>query len=348
MNVPQPTPFVAKIPASTPFIGPEALQRAMGRSFDLRLGANESLFGASPHAIEAMRDAVVNGHLYGDPEGYELRVAIANHHGCEAENVALASGIDELLMLFARAFLSPGDSVTTTRGSYPTFEYAVRSVGGQFNYAEYKEGKIDLELLLDLSRTSRLLYIANPDNPSGSWQNLASLETDSDTLVLLDEAYHDFAPNVGTTHEIQENIVRLRTFSKAHGMAGIRIGYALCHSTHVKTLDKLRMHFGVSIVAQAGALASMRDPDHVARVVQETNRVKAWMAERLPVLESFTNFVLIDRGNSRRAEQTLLDLRSKGVFVRKPSLPPFDHSIRVTISRQADMEEFERRFREID
>jgi len=354
VNAPKPTQVVANIPESTPFVGPETLERQMGRRFELRLGANESLFGPSQRAVAAMGAVAGKGYFYGDPEGFELRSAIAEHHGCAVENVVLASGIDELLMLFCRAFVAPGDPVVTTRGSYPTFEYAARSVGARIETCEYRSFEVDLLSLARLARdnAAKVAYVANPDNPTGAWhspENLASADFDPGTLLLLDEAYADFAPVLDEFDPDNASVVRLRTFSKAHGMAGIRIGYALCHAEHVRTLDKLRMHFGVSSVAQAGALAALVDRDHLEWVVKETESARSWLAESmsgmgLGSIPSHTNFLTIDLGSVERAEGCLLRLREMGVFIRKPGLPPLEGHIRVSIGPLPVMQEFLDRF----
>jgi histidinol-phosphate aminotransferase len=356
--VPRPTDVVAAIPATTPFVGPEAIEREMGQSFELRLGANESLFGPSPHAIEAMQAQAAIGHFYGDPEGYRLRTEIAMRNECGIENVILASGIDELLMLFCRAYVAPGDKVVTTRGSYPTFEYAVRSVGGELNYADYANARLNLPALTEVANelAAKALYIANPDNPTGSWRDPRSIDgifenLREDCLLLLDEAYADLVPELDHFDPANPRVVRFRTFSKGYGMAGIRVGFALASSAHVTAINKIRMHFGVSSVAQAGALAALRDTEFLHTVVSETRRVRQWLANQLSnigvaSLPSQTNFILIDLGSKERAEACLLSLRAARVFVRKPALPPLDKYIRVSIGPQPVMEEFVRRFAE--
>lgn len=358
--MPHPNSIIDAIPATTPFVGPEALERQMGRSFDLRLGANESLFGPSPLAIAAMREQATIGQFYGDPEGYDLRWEIAQRNGCEVENVVLASGIDELLMLFCRAYLGHGDSALTTHGSYPTFDYAVRSVGGNLLFDLYSDdGTIDLESLSHFAQVDapNMVYLANPDNPSSTWispEKVAEFRESlhSDVVFLLDEAYIDFAPMAPPFDAEDEGVVRLRTFSKGNGLAGIRIGYALCAASHVRALNKIRMHFGVSSVAQAGALAALIDEDHLRFVVEETSRVRGWLAQELrgrgyDSLPSHTNFLTIDMGSEERAAAMVVALRRKGVFIRKPAQPPLDRFIRVSIGPQAVMEEFVRRFEAI-
>lgn len=358
--MPHPNSIVAAIPATTPFLGPEALEREMGRAFDLRLGANESLFGPSPLAVAAMQEQAAKGQFYGDPEGYELRQEIARRHGCDIEKVILASGIDELLMLFCRAYLGYGYSALTTHGSYPTFEYAVRSVGGNLLYDLYSdEGTIDLESYSHFATVDapHMVYLANPDNPSSTWHppgRVAELRAalHSDVLFLLDEAYIDFAPESAPFDPEDDGLVRLRTFSKGYGLAGIRIGYALCSAAHVRALNKIRMHFGVSSVAQAGALAALRDEDHLRFVVEETSRVRGWLAHELQgrgfdSLPSHTNFLTIDMGSEERATAMVVALRHKGVFIRKPAQPPLDRFIRVSIGPKVVMEEFVRRFEDV-
>lgn len=357
--VPKPTEVVGAIPATTPFVGPEALERQMGRGFELRLGANESLFGASPLAIEAMRVAAGTGHFYGDPEGVALRTAIAERHGVTIDHVVLGSGIDELLMLFARAYVAPGDAVVTTQGGYPTFDYAISSVGGRFLRAVYRNDRLDLPALGALAHggEAKMVYVANPDNPSGTWQSAAAIqafrsELPADTLLMLDEAYADFAPETVEFDADDTGVVRFRTFSKAHGMAGIRVGYAIAHADHIATLNKIRMHFGVSSVAQAGALASLEDTEHVREVVEQTNLSKALLVKEMESMgfapiPSATNFLTIDMGSEPKASQTLLALREKGVFIRKPVGSALDRCIRVTIGRQQDMERFLELFRQV-
>ncbi len=356
---PLPTELIRALPSTTPFVGPETLERMTGRKFELRLGANESLFGASPVAIEAMSQSAAMGHFYGDPEGFDLRTEIAERHGTTIDHVVLGSGIDDLLMLFCRAYLSPGDNALATHGSYPTFEYAVQSVGARMLFDLYTdEGMVDLESLTHFAQVDAppVVYIANPDNPTGSWHSPAALaefrqSLHRDVLFLLDEAYADFAPEVAPFDPSDHGVVRLRTFSKGYGMAGIRVGYALCAPEHVANVNKIRLHFGVSNVALAGALAALRDQDHLRTVVRETELARAWLASEMlklgfPSIPSHTNFLTIRIGTKEKAADLLLALRKRGVFIRKP-MKAFDECIRVSIGPQSVMEEFMGRFAEV-
>lgn len=307
-----------------------------------------------------MQEAAGRGHLYGDPEGWDLRDEIARLHQVSVENVCLGAGIDELLMLFVKAFVAPDDPVVTSFGGYPTFDYAVAGCGGQIERVEYREDMVDLEGLAQAAHRvkAKLVYLANPDNPSGSWHSAASVEEfasslPSDSLLLLDEAYADFVP-LAERPPMQPwdpHVVRFRTFSKAHGMAGLRIGYVLCAPEHTATLNKIRLHFGVNSVAQSGALTSLRDPSHVSEVVRLTNASREVLVAAaadlgIASLPSRTNFVCLDLEDRGRAELILKALLDRGVFVRKPMLPPLDRCIRVTIGPEAEMLAFLAELRE--
>ena len=306
------TPIVSALQNSTPFIGPEALERRSGTPIHLRLGANESPFGASALAISAMQKQVIQSEFYGDPEGWLLREALANDLGIDVSNICLGAGIDELLANACRLFVSPGDRIITTLGSYPTFEFGAMACGADIHRVAYYDNKPDLDGLLDAIKRlkAKIVYLANPDNPSGAWLSARSVshwveQLPEDCVLLLDEAYLDFADDPIVVNWIHPNVLRFRTFSKAHGMAGMRIGYVLSDSEHIRSYDKVRMHFGVNAVAQAGFQS----------------------------LPSSTNFLTVQLESRNCAESILNLLLSQGVFIRKPGQSPLDDCIRVTIGR---------------
>jgi histidinol-phosphate aminotransferase len=348
------TRIVQDIPATVPFLAPEAIERRSGKALTLRLGANESAFGPSPQAVEAMREAAAQVNWYGDPESYDLRMALAGRHGVGMENVVIGCGIDDLLELIVRTYLEPGQTALTSLGGYPTFAYHVAGYGGKLERVPYRDDRNDLAGLAEAANSSqaRIVYLANPDNPSGSWvtaEELGSLvdALPDDCLLLLDEAYSDFAPeNALPPVDVSDpRVIRARTFSKAHGMAGARIGYTLATAEIIAAFDKIRLHFGVNRVAQAGAQASLQDAAHLESVVAavaEGREEYATLAQELGFtpLPSATNFVTMDVGGVERARALVAALAERGVFIRMPGAPPLDRCIRVTVGTPEERAEF--------
>ena len=337
--------IVRELPATIPFVGPEAIERRTGRAFDIRIGANESAFGVSPRAAEAMRAAIESVSWYGDPEGHDLRAVLAEHHGVDPGEVCLGAGIDELLGFVVRMLTEPGTPVVTSAGAYPTFNFHVAGVGARLVTVPYRDDHEDPDALAEAVREAGapLVYLANPDNPMGTWHDAARVRSFIEALpgnvvLALDEAYMDFARE-DTNWPMDPDdprVLRLRTFSKAHGMAGARIGYCVGHRDLVTGLNKIRNHFGVSRIAQAGALASLRDPEFVAGVIAEVAAGREEYARLaaslgLVALPSATNFVAIDVGGGDRARALLTELEARGVFVRMPPVPPLDRCIRITV-----------------
>ena len=345
---------LAQLPATVPFVAPEAIERRRGRPLQLRLGANESAFGPSPQAQKAMRSAISRSAHYGDPESYELRAALARHHGISMEHIVVGSGIDDLLGLVVRAFLDRNETAVTSRGAYPTFNFHVSGYGAKLELVPYRNDRNDLEGLARAARETgaRIVYLANPDNPSGSWHSAGDLTAFQENLpasclLMLDEAYADFAPE-GTIPEINPldpRIVRLRTFSKAHGMAGLRIGYAIACAETISAFDKIRLHFGVNGIAQAGALASLADRSYLESViaaVAEGRHDYAQLARELGMtpLPSAANFVTFDVGGAERASALLAALVEQDVFIRMPGAPPLDRCVRVTVGTPPERAKF--------
>lgn len=355
MSGPRLTPLVAGLPATVPFVGPEAQERARGRPFRARLGANESAFGPSPRAVAAMAAAAAEAWMYGDPECHDLRAALAAHHGVAPGNVIVGEGIDGLLGYLVRMLVAPGDAVVTSDGAYPTFNYHVAGFGGRLVKVPYVGDREDPAALARAARESgaRLVYLANPDNPMGSWQTGAAIEAmlealPDGTLLVLDEAYGEFAPAEALPRIAAEDprVIRLRTFSKAHGLAGLRVGYGIGAAALIAGFDRIRNHFGVGRVAQAGALAALADTGWLGQVVAEVaaarDRIGRIAAENgLEALPSATNFVAIDCGRDGDVARAVLrELVARDIFVRMPFVAPQDRCIRVTCGRAAGLDAF--------
>ena len=347
------TPLAQSLPATVPFVGPEAQERAMGRPFVARIGANESVFGPSPKAIAAMADAA--HQYYGDPENHELRTALAAHLNCTIDNIVVGEGIDGLLGYLVRLTVGPGDAVVTSDGAYPTFNYHVAGFGGTLHKVPYAEDREDLASLFAKAAEvdAKLVYLANPDNPMGSvWTGaeiagaLAGLP--KDTLLVLDEAYIECAPE-GTSPDLpwdDPQLIRLRTFSKVYGMAGARVGYGIAHPDLITAFNKVRNHFGMSRAAQAGALAALEDQAWLTIVQDDIAQSRARIADiarenGLEPLLSAANFVAIDCGSDGGFAKSALDgLVARGIFVRMPFSAPQNRCIRVSCGTKSDLDAF--------
>jgi len=349
------TPTIAALPKLVPFIGPEAMERARGRPFRARLGANESVFGPSPQALSAMRDAVSENWKYSDPENYELRTAIAAYHGVPIECVVVGEGIDGLLGLTCTLFLTPGDGVVTTDGAYPTFNFHVLAHGGKLHPIPMDAVHEDVPRLIETAKTtgSRLIYVSNPNSPMGTWWSADEIKgfigaLPPGTMLVLDEAYCDTAP-VPTAPPIDVSnpqVIRYRTFSKAYGLAGARIGYAIGERSVIEAFDKVRNHYGINRVGQLGALAALLDQEYLGHAVAEIAAARQRIAtiaveNGLSPLASAANFVAIHCGaDGTFAARVLQALLMRDVFVRKPVAPGLDPFIRVSCGRNDDLDVF--------
>jgi len=350
------TAIVDKLPSTVPFVGPETQERNRGRPFRARIGANESVFGPSPKAIAAMERAAAEAWKYCDPENHDLKQALAAHHGVAPENIVVGEGIDGLFGYAVRLFVEPGVAVATSLGAYPTFNFHVHGYGGRLVTTPYVDDREDPQSLLDLAKreNARLIFFANPDNPMGSWWDAAAVQgligrIPEGTLLCLDEAYCEFAPS-GTTPPIDvadPRVLRFRTFSKVHGLAGARVGYAIGAAGLIKSFDKIRNHFGVNRIAQAGALAALGDEAHLGWVLDQVaasrDRIAAIArANGLEPLPSATNFVTIDCGrDGAYARRVLAGLIDRDVFVRMPGVAPQDRCIRISAGAKADLDVLE-------
>ncbi len=349
---PRLTALVESLPSFVPFVGAEAQERARGRPFRARLGANESIFGPSPKAVAAMREAAAGNWMYSDPESFELRSAIARFHGVGIDNVVIGEGIDGLLGLAVKLAVEPGSAVITSDGSYPTFNFHVASGAGRLVRVPYRDDRQDLDAVVAAARAedARILYVCNPDNPMGSFWPADDLRAliaalPDGVLLCLDEAYCDTAPpsqlipvDVGNAQ-----VLRFRTFSKAYGLAGARIGYCLGEAQLIRQFEKIRNHYGINRVGQIGALAALEDQPYLAEVVARIARARDVIGQiardnGLTPLPSAANFVTIDCNRDGAFARRVLDgLLERDVFARMPGIEPLNRCIRVSCGRDEDL-----------
>jgi len=325
--MPRPAPPLRSPTGGNPFPGIAALERSTGLSIKARLSANEALPLYSETLAARYGHALLEeARRYPDPSAYELREAIAGHHGLSVENTLVDAGADALIFLFLRAFADPGSVVIHAAGTYPTVGYFCRSMGLRPYSVSYTlsggTARVDLARLASEARhqQARVVYLANPDNPTGSehdWQALKAFAAmlPVGTLLILDEAYEAFGtPRCASP---LPNAVRLRSFSKAYGLAGMRVGYAIAPPQLLEVAQRARVHYGVGTVAQSLALAALEDQAHHRSVIATTQALKARFIERaqasgLRWLPSATNFVTVRLPHAQTGETLRARLLARG------------------------------------
>ncbi len=356
MAGPRLTPLADSLPATVPFVGPEEHERRLNGPLKARIGANELVFGPSPQALEAMRQAAEDAWKYPDAQSHDLRAELARRLGIGPEHIVVGAGIDGLLGSLVRLTVAEGDPVTTSAGAYPTFDYHVAGYGGVLHKVAYANDREDPQALLDKAETlgAKLIYLANPDNPMGSWHGPERIaETiravPDGALVVLDEAYLECSDETVAPplDPADRRVIRMRTFSKAYGLAGARIGYAIGHPDLIAAFHKVRNHFGVSRISQAGALAALRDEAYLADVMGKISasrdRISAIARDHgLTALPSATNFVAVDLGGDGARTRRAVDaLMRRGIFTRMPGVAPLDRCLRVSCGTPKDLDLFE-------
>lgn len=328
-----------------PFVGPETQERARGHLYKARIGANENVFGPSPKAVQAMQDATPELWQYGDTDSYDLKMALMAHHGVAHENLIIGAGIDGLLDSLCRLLVTEGTKVVTSAGAYPTFNYHVVGYGGQLVTVPFRDDYEDPQALLDKAREvdASIIYLSNPDNPMANFHSAEVVQNMIDNLpggavLCLDEAYIEFAPQgVAPVIDVENpNVIRMRTFSKAYGLAGARVGYAIGHPELIGAFNKVRNHFGMNRTAQAGALAALQDQQYLAQVIADVAAARDRIAQiardnGLTPLPSATNFVAIDSGGDADfAKAIIAALDAEDIFIRAPFAAPQNRCIRVS------------------
>lgn len=351
MPRPSLSPMTALLAETVPFVGPEAIVRKTGIPMRARIGANESPFGPAPSVIAAMAEAAQQSWHYGDPENHDLRQAIATHLGVAFANVMPGEGVDAILGMAVRLYAGPGSTVVTSLGGYPTFNYHLAGYGTRMHTVPYIGDREDIDALARAARDTdaAMVYLANPDNPMGSWWDAASVErfissVPPTTMIVLDEAYGEFAPP-GTLPDFdpdRPNLLRMRTFSKAYGLAGARVGYVLGEARSVSAFNRIRNHFGISNVAQSGAIAALADQVHLESSIASVRHAlddTAAIVRRhgLSPLPTATNFVAVDCGRDGTYARAIVDgLAQYGVFIRMPGVEGLNRCIRISAGNEQD------------
>lgn len=322
------------------------LKKLLGREDVIKLSFNESPYGPSPQVITALGEAAAQAHLYHDPEGKELRVALAQHFGVTSDGVFLANGADEIITLVAQAFLSPGDEVIVADPTFGQYAFAARLMGAQPVVVPVRTDlSTDLDAMAGaITASTKLIVLCNPNNPTGLVFGGNELEiflkkVPAQVLVLLDEAYAEYVDSSDFVSGIDlldkyPNIIAVRTFSKIYGLAGLRLGYGITRPQVAELIDRVRSPFNVNALAQSAALAALADTSYCARTAAlngtERRRLTAALsALGYKVYPSQTNFIFADIGQD--SDALCQQLANEGIIIRSGSnwlMPTF---VRITL-----------------
>lgn len=343
------------------------LEREYGVTDSIKLASNENPLGAGPKAVAAIQSALGDLGLYPDGNGFELKQALMRHHHCAMENITLGNGSNELLVMIAEAFLSPAVSAVYSQYAFAIYAIATHATGAIKRVAPaHPEGHRmalghDLDAMHKLvDADTRLVFIANPNNPTGTWLEAEPLRRFIESMpphviVVVDEAYRQYAnvpdyPDVAQWVAELPNLIVSRTFSKAYGLAGLRVGYALSSPEVADVLNRVRQAFNVNSLALVAAEAALGDEEHLARTV-ELNRAgmtqlqAAFARLQLRQYPSACNFLLVDCG--KPAGPVYEALLRRGVIVRPVGGYGLPNHLRVTIGTPEQNERMIAGFREI-
>ena len=318
----------------------------------LLMSANENPLGPSPEVQAAMQAALSDLHRFPDPRASRLRKALARHHDVDEETVVVGHGANELIERLVRTFVGPGETVVSGWPSYGVYRLVAHAAGREMLLAPLRDGRYDLGGLAALvDQRTKLVFIANPNNPTGTYVSHRSLAVfleriPRSVIVVLDEAYAEFAdapdyPDSIRFSSLRPRFVVLRTFSKAYGLAGLRVGYGVMDPDLVRYLDRVRQAHNVSSLAQVGAIAALADQAHVQAsrrlVRQGVQRLAKGLSDLgLVPWPSQTNFVAVKI--PRQAELVVERLAEQGAYVRRLVGYEMPDTVRITVGKPTDNE----------
>lgn len=321
------------------------------------LCSNENNFGTSPLALQAIQDAFSQLYLYPDPTGDALKAAIEQHYGYPKSRIVLGNGSDGILYTVFKAFFEPGDHILTSHGTFVSLRAMAK-----MNRVEYRTVPItsaysfDLDAILAaINAQTRVIYLCNPNNPTGAMIPESDLvqflqKVPEDRLVIVDEAYYEFSQSLSQEYPDStrlgfKNVLTLRTFSKAYGLAGIRLGFGIAEEYIIQVLHKVKLTFNPNLLAQAAGVAALKDEAFLNKTIRNNQAEMAKfyaLFDRLaiPYVPSFANFVMIDLKSEDTVEAMYEFLRERGVLTRRLASFDLPQCLRVSIGRPEENDWF--------
>lgn len=331
----------------------EEVEREYGIASSIKLASNENPLGPSPKALAAIRERLTQLNLYPDGDCFYLKRGLAQKLGVAPETLIFGNGSNEIIELAARTFLRPGDEAVMAEQAFVVYQLIVQAVGGQSKTVPLRDYTHDLAAIADaVTPKTRLVFLANPNNPTGTIFRRGEWETfldkvSNDTLLIVDEAYFEYVqdaeyPNSLNSHRDGRAILTLRTFSKLYGLAGLRIGYGVGSPEIVAMMHRVRQPFNVSAPAQWAALAALDDVEHVRKSLEVNRQGLEYLQNEfkrlgLDYVPSQGNFILVRVGKGQEAFNQLL---AQGVIVRPMGGYRFPEHVRVTVGTMAENQKF--------
>ena len=323
----------------------------------VKLSSNENPLGPSPAAVKAMREMLEGVHRYPDGASTALRRALAERWNRAPENLLIANGSDEVFRLLAAAWLSPGENAVAARQTFSQYRQAVRLVGGEMREINLAEGRSDLDAMADaVDEGTRMIFICSPNNPTGTYRSHGDTAAFLDrvpggVIVVLDEAYADFAeapdfPDSRGLLEDYPNLVVSRSFSKLHGLAGLRVGFAVGHERIINGAERASMPFNVNAPAQAGALAALDDDEHRRVSVELVHSEKRFLQEEferrgIVYYPTEANFICFECfGRDTKARELWGAIAEGGIVVRDLASFGLPRMIRFTFGTRENNRRF--------
>lgn len=350
-------PYIEAVKPYEPGKPIKELEREMGLRNIVKLASNENPLGPSRKALRAMRYALQECHLYPEGSCHYLAARLAKELQVDMDRIIVGNGSNEIIELLVRGFVSPGDQVLSSDCSFLVYPILTQVAGGDYVSVPMKDYRYDLKGLLSaITDKTKLIFIANPNNPTGTYVSAREVEefvaqVPKDVLICFDEAYvdfveaRDFPKTLDFIHRNYPNVIILRTFSKSYGLAGLRVGYGVMSKQLTCYLHKIRQPFNVNLLAQAGATAALDDRFFLWRTKHLVSRGRKYLYKRfdrlkLRYLPSEANFVLVDVGcDGQKVFEALL---KKGMIVRSMKAYGLATWIRVTVGRRSQNAQFYR------
>lgn len=345
MKQPQAKPYIAKLNPYVPGRPIKQVQREFGLSEVYKLASNENPFGPSEKAIFAYQNQAQNLWRYPDNDVPDLTAALAQHHGVTANQIVYGAGSSHVLELVARAYAGAGDEVIYTRHCFLCYPIITQAVGATAVEVAEKNYTADIDAILAaITDRTKIIFLANPNNPTGTWVDEAALEkllanTPAHVVVVLDEAYAEYAQALGVPDATRllaryPNLVVTRTFSKVYGLATLRVGYGLAAAPVADMLNRTRLAFFISAPAEAAAVAALADKAHIQGIIKhnttELKRLqKAYADLGVLACSSAANFVLLNVGEN--ADALFVELQKNGIIVRPAKGQNLPHCLRLSI-----------------